>query len=312
MAKHSKLPLILGIPIAAAAGTFALSEYFFRMGMNRRTKKPKPSKTLLPYAKEYYQCLNWYNNIHKEVWRNTDSETDEVMVADFIPNETPTNKTVIIAHGYNGTRETMSAYAKMYYEMGFNVMLPDDRGHGESAGKYVSFGWLDQKDYLAWIDRVIKRVGPDSRILLFGVSMGAGIVSMLSGDDLPPQVEAIIADCGYSSVSAELKYLLQYRYNLPEYPFEALVSSINKRRLGYYLNDASTTKQLQKNHLPILIIHGSEDTYVPTFMAYENYRASDSPKQLWIVKGAKHAESFWKKPVEYRQRVSDFLKTYFN
>ncbi|MBW1604860.1 alpha/beta hydrolase [Lactobacillus sp. Sy-1] len=312
MSKRSKLPLILSVPVIAAAGTYALSEYFFRMGMARRTKKPRPSKTLLPYAKEYYQCLNWYRKVPKETWHNADPDTGETMVADFIPNQKQTTKTVIIAHGYNGTRETMSGYAKMYYDMGFNILLPDDRGHGESAGKYVSFGWLDQKDYQSWIEKLIERVGPDCRILLFGVSMGAGIVSMLSGSKLPPQVEAIIADCGYSSVPEELKYLLKYRYNLPEYPFEALVSSINKRRLGYYLNDASTTKQLSKNHLPILIIHGSEDTYVPTFMAYENYRASDSPKQLWIVKGAKHAESFWKKPVEYRKRVSDFLKTYFN
>ncbi|MHA8138516.1 alpha/beta hydrolase [Lactobacillaceae bacterium Scapto_B20] len=312
MAKHSKLPLILGIPVAAAAGTFALSEYFFRMGMARRTKKPKPSKTLLPYAKEYYSALKWYKHIPKETWRNYEPATDETMVATYIPNEVPTKKTVIIAHGYNGTRETMSGYAKMYYEMGFNILMPDDRGHGQSAGKYVSFGWLDQKDYQSWIKKLVDRLGPDCRILLFGVSMGAGIVSMLSGTDLPKQVEAIIADCGYSSVRDELSYLLKFRYNLPKYPFEALVSSINKRRLGYYLNDASTTKQLAKNHLPILIIHGSEDTYVPTYMAYENYRASDSPKQLWIVNGAKHAESFWFKPKEYHQRVSDFLKTYFN
>ncbi|WP_143805201.1 alpha/beta hydrolase, partial [Oenococcus oeni] len=84
-------------------------------------------------------------------------------------------------------------------EMGFNVLLPDDRGHGQSMGEYISFGWLDRLDYLQWLKKIIKRVGPKSEILLFGVSMGASTVEMLSGEDLPSQVKCVIADCGYSS-----------------------------------------------------------------------------------------------------------------
>jgi fermentation-respiration switch protein FrsA (DUF1100 family) len=194
--------------------------------------------------------------------------------------------------------------------MGFNVLTPDDRGHGDSAGDYISFGWLDRLDYLQWIDRVIEHVGVDSQILLFGVSMGGATVEMLSGEHLPDQLKAVIADCGYSSVEEELTYLLKKQYHLPEYPVEPMVSEINKRAAGFGLESASSVKQLAKNQRPILFIHGEKDTYVPAYMAYENYRATHAPKQIWIVQGATHAESFWRNPQAYQSRIGEFLKTY--
>lgn len=134
----------------------------------------------------------------------------------------------------------MANYAKMFYDMGYNVLLPDDRAHGDSAGEYISFGWLDRLDYLSWINKLLAVKGEDERILLFGVSMGGATMEMLSGENLPTQVKAIIADCGYSSIKEELIYLLKEQYHLPEYPFEPMVSTINRQRLGYYLGDVSS------------------------------------------------------------------------
>lgn len=136
-------------------------------------------------------------------------------------------------------------------------------------------------------------------------------MEMLSGESLPQQVKAIIADCGYSSIEAELTYLLKRQFHLPKYPLEPLVSTISKRRLGYYLGDVSATEQLAKNKRPILFIHGEKDVYVPVGMAYENYAATHAPKQLWIVKNASHAESFWVNPKRYQDHVEEFLTTYF-
>lgn len=107
------------------------------------------------------------------------------MSAYFIPADDST-KAVIISHGYKGNGETMANYAKMFHELGFNVLLPDDRGHGQSAGRYISFGWLDRLDYLTWLNWLIKRLGAQTKLLLFGVSMGGATVEMLSGEDLPP------------------------------------------------------------------------------------------------------------------------------
>lgn len=302
----------IGIPLTAvAAGTLYISNMLFNVAFKRASKVPEPSKEKQKYANQYYEYVNWFQSISKHTWYLHPENDTKKMVASYIQNPTSTTQTVIISHGYKGNRETMANFAKMFYDMGFNVLLPDDRGHGDSSGKYISFGWLDRLDYLDWIEQVIHETGENAKILLFGVSMGGATVEMLSGEHLPTQVKAIIADCGYSSIKKELVYLLNKKYHLPEYPIEPLVSTINRTRLGYYLGDVSSTEQLAKNIRPILFIHGSKDTYVPVSMAYENYRKTKAPKQLWIVQGATHAESFWAHPKKYHQCIQNFLKTYF-
>lgn len=299
---------------SVAAGTLGLSyltaEYLFNFAFKRVDYVPETSADKQKYAAEYWRYVDWFKKIEKEHWTWSTDDGDDQMSAYFIPAD-DSAKAVIISHGYKGNGETMANYAKMFHKLGFNVLLPDDRGHGQSAGKYISFGWLDRLDYLTWLNRLIKRLGAQTKLLLFGVSMGGATVEMLSGEDLPPQVKAIIADCGYASIHEELTYLLKRQFHLPEYPIYPLVSTINRHRLGYYLGDISSTDQLKKNHRPIFFIHGEKDTYVPASMALENYQATNAPKELWIVDHASHAESFWLDPTAYRAHIQAFLNKYF-
>jgi len=298
--------------IGIAATSLVASERLFNFAFKRVKYVPETSADKQKYADAYYAYVDWYQAVDKEKWYLHEHDPNNRMVAEYIPAETPSDRTVIISHGYKGNGETMANFAQMYHRLGFNVLLPDDRGHGESAGKYISFGWLDRLDYLQWIQQVIDRSDRDVKILMFGVSMGGATMEMLSGETLPPQVKAIIADCGYSSIEAELTYLLKRQFHLPKYPIEPLVSTISKRRLGYYLGDVTATDQLKKNKRPILFIHGEKDVYVPVGMAYENYAATHAAKQLWIVKNASHAESFWINPARYQAHVKEFLQTYFD
>jgi len=298
--------------IGIAATSLVASERLFNFAFKRVNYVPETSADKQKYADAYYAYVDWYQAVDKEKWYLHEHDPHNRMVAEYIPAETPSDRTVIISHGYKGNGETMANFAQMYHRLGFNVLLPDDRGHGESAGKYISFGWLDRLDYLQWIQQVIDRSDRDVKILMFGVSMGGATMEMLSGETLPPQVKAIIADCGYSSIEAELTYLLKRQFHLPKYPIEPLVSTISKRRLGYYLGDVTATDQLKKNKRPILFIHGEKDVYVPVGMAYENYAATHAAKQLWIVKNASHAESFWINPARYQAHVKEFLQTYFD
>ncbi|KRO04007.1 alpha beta hydrolase [Levilactobacillus paucivorans] len=308
-----KKTLTWALPLAGLAATSLIaSERLFNFAFKRVNYVPETSADKQKYADAYYAYVDWFKQVNKEKWYLHEHDPKNRMVAEYIPAETPSDKTVIISHGYKGNGETMANFAQMYHQLGFNVLLPDDRGHGESAGKYISFGWLDRLDYLQWIQQVIDRADANVKILLFGVSMGGATMEMLSGETLPAQVKAIIADCGYSSIEAELTYLLKRQFHLPKYPIEPLVSTISKRRLGYYLGDVTATDQLKKNKRPILFIHGEQDVYVPVGMAYENYAATHAPKQLWIVRNASHAESFWINPDRYRTHVTEFLKTYFD
>ncbi|MCP0886289.1 alpha/beta hydrolase [Ligilactobacillus sp. WILCCON 0076] len=302
----------LGISLlGASAAAFIFSEYLFKVAFKRIDYVPETSKDKQKYAHRYWDYVAWFKEVNKEHWTFSLNDGDDLMSAYYIPAKNgKSKKCVIIAHGYKGNGETMTGYAKMFYDMGYNILLPDDRGHGQSAGKYINFGWLDRIDYLSWLNKIVMRVGQDAKIVLFGVSMGGSTVEMMSGEKLPQQVKCIIADCGYSSINEELTYLLRQQFHLPKYPFYPLVSTINHRRLGYYLNDVSAKDQLAKNKLPIMFIHGEKDTYVPSYMALENYQATTSAKELWIVDGATHAESFWYDTKEYTRRINNFLEKY--
>lgn len=233
------------------------------------------------------------------------------LVAKKVTHDKPSKKVAIVAHGYMGKSDYMGQYAQLFYDEGFDVLVPDNRAHGKSEGKYVGFGWLDRKDYVRWIDEVVKEYGTDVNIVLYGLSMGAATVMMTSGEDLPQQVKVIIEDCGYDSVRNELAFQLNDMFNLPYFPMIPLASSYTKLRAGYSFGEASAVKQLEKNKLPLLFIHGDKDDFVPTDMVYQVYRATKGPKELVIFEGAKHAESLKKHPEEYKKTVKNFLSKYF-
>lgn len=302
----------LATVLGAAGISFLVSEKLFKIAFQRVNYVPETSADKQKYADLYWDYVAWFKKVNKEHWTFSMDDDDDLMSAYFIPAKEPSLKAVVISHGYKGNGETMANYAKMFYELGFNVLLPDDRGHGQSAGSYISFGWLDRIDYQTWLHKLIARLGDQVKIVLFGVSMGGATVEMLSGDELPAQVKCIIADCGYSSIEDELQYLLKRQYHLPAHPFLPMVSTINRHRLGYYLKDVSSTNQLKKNTRPIFFIHGEKDVYVPSWMALENYQATEAPKKLWLVNQATHAESFWINPVDYQDHITEFLQQYFD
>jgi len=233
------------------------------------------------------------------------------LVAHFLPAPQPTGKTVILAHGYTSQGRHMARFARFYHEqLSFNVLLPDARGHGQSAGEYIGFGWPDRLDYLRWIGEILSRVGEDVEIVLHGLSMGAAIVLMVSGEELPQQVKAVIADCGYTSVRAQLAYQLQRMFKLPTFPLLDTTSWVTKLKAGYSFQEASALGQVKNSRVPLLFIHGSEDRFVPTEMTWELYRAALGEKEIWIVEGAGHGTAYETAKEAYEARVRSFLERY--
>ena len=209
-----------------------------------------------------------------------------------------------------GNAETMANYAKMFHDLGYNVLVPDARGHGRSEGDYIGFGWPERKDYVQWIDKILAETGQSQQIVLYGVSMGAATVMMTSGEKLPNNVKAIIEDCGYSSVDEELAYQLKDMFNLPSFPLIQVTSLITKIRAGYFFGEASAVDQLTKNTKPMLFIHGDADTFVPYNMLAKVYAATKGPKEKYVVKGAEHAKAYQADPEKYQQTVKEFLAKY--
>ncbi|PLS33785.1 alpha/beta hydrolase [Carnobacterium maltaromaticum] len=260
-----------------------------------------------PWAAE----KKWYTEADREEIKLT--STDGLVLSSiYIAAEKPSNKVVILAHGYSGNLEEMAPYAKLYHDMGFNILAPDARGHGSSEGNYIGFGWPERKDYQQWIQVMIDKVGSDTEIALHGVSMGAATVMMTSGEKLPKNVKVIVEDCGYSSVTDELNVQLKKLYNLPSFPLVPITSVVTKIRAGYSFEEASAVEQVKKNKVPMLFIHGDQDSFVPTEMVYKVYEANASEKELYIAPNSEHAKAYEKNKVEYSQKVQDFVGKYIS
>lgn len=309
---------IIGIAISSILvililGLSFVGNYFYNLALNPDT--PKDIVFGTPEGAEATSGQVLDSDIQ---WLLTESNyTDETLTsfdnlnlhAYKVLNQNDSNKWVITVHGYTSEGINMSSYAKNYYDIGYNVLIPDLRSHGLSEGDYIGMGWDDRLDIIDWINTILE-YNPNAEIVLHGVSMGAATVSMVSGEDLPSNVKAIVADCGYTSVWDEFAYQLDDLFSLPEFPILNVSSLVAKVRAGYFLGEASTLKQVAKSKTPILFIHGDEDDFVPYYMMEELYNATSSEKEMLTIKNAGHAKASEVDPETYWTTVSNFTSKY--
>ncbi|WP_019913870.1 alpha/beta hydrolase [Paenibacillus sp. HW567] len=307
--------IILAVVIIIAGAVIYAGFFFYGIAVKRAPKefmsKTPDLKVDPPVAgASWGEGAEW---IASHSFRNIELTSDEGLKLRgyYLPSDRAAGRTAIIAHGYSGKGKDMGAYAKIYYEnLGYNVLIPDARGHGDSKGDYIGFGWPERKDYLRWIGHVVAESGPEAQLVLHGVSMGAATVMMTAGEELPPQVKAIVADCGYTSVKAQLSYQLWRMYRLPSFPFVHSASLVTRLKAGYFFGEASALKQVRKARVPILFIHGDADRFVPYAMLDKLYKACRGPKEKLVVQGAGHGLAYDTNKAEYIGRVSDFVRRY--
>ena len=294
----------LGMVICGGLAGASLYFYQFAFVPSRKTFLSHTTSPAVAKAQ------HWLAQTTKTTWHQTTPDGLK-LVAAYVPAAKSTLKTVVVAHGYMGTKEKMARQIKLFHDAGFNVLAPDDRGHGQSTGNTIGYGYQDRGDYLRWLNQVIKRVGRHSQIALYGESMGGATVMYLSGEQLPSQVKVIVEDCGYTSIMDELAAQAKAMYNLPRYPLVPTVALTASLKAKYNVFQASTIAALHHNTRPIFFIHGAQDNFVPTAMVHREYAATSAPKKLWVVPKAGHAQSLAKAPAEYRQRVIGWIDRYF-
>ena len=227
----------------------------------------------------------------------------------YFPAETPSKKFMIGIHGYRSySRPEFGPYVDFYRSRGYNMLLPDDRAHEPSSGKYIGFGVLDRLDCVDWAKYLVKTYGEDIEIFLHGVSMGGATVLAASGEaDLPPQVKGITSDCGFSSAWEVLRYELKEVSHLPADYLLPKIEKICMKKAGYNFHDYSAIEQVKKAKVPIFFVQGKKDNMVPPFMAEELYEACASKKYLLMVEEAGHGESIAFAPEKYHEAMITHL-----
>ena len=215
----------------------------------------------------------------------------------------------LMFHGYRGNAERdLNGGVERCFRLGHSAMLIDHRGSGFSDGNVITFGILEKRDCLAWVDFAVKEFGSDARLILTGISMGAATVMMTAGKPLPPQVKYVLADCGYTSPREIISKVMAEMHLPPKlvYPFAQLAA----RLLGHFcLDEDSPIEAMKRCTVPVVFAHGDTDDFVPYDMSVRLHDACVSPKKkLVTIHGAGHGLAFPVGRDEYVNALAEFKR----
>ncbi len=311
MKKRKLAALGLGAAAAATAAGIGESVYFYGRTMKRG--KAKTERTVKMAGTDWSQYSEFIAERKEKLLQQPredvylEAKDGLKLHATYFP-QGEAKKVALCFHGYTGEgMQDCLAISGYFLRRGYSLLLVDERAHGQSEGEYIGFGCLDREDALGWIHWIIERCGEDVEILMHGTSMGGSTVLMASGLALPPQVKGIISDCGFTSPKEVFTHVLHSMYHLPAFPVIPVADAMNRKLAGYGMDECNAAREVRKATVPILMIHGDADTFVPVSMCDEIYENIASPKQKLIIEGAAHAESYYKDTERYEQAMDQFI-----
>jgi fermentation-respiration switch protein FrsA (DUF1100 family) len=225
----------------------------------------------------------------------------------YIPGQQA--EAIILVHGIDGNRSALIPHAAILAEAGYPLLLFDLRGHGQSEGSELTYGYREMLDMQAALDYLlalpkIKQVGA------LGTSLGGSVVVRAAAAD--PRVQAIVVESSFSSLAAAIDDAFEDRSIFPKWPFAPLLIALAEQRAGFKVSQVDSARDLATlSPRPVLIIHGRDDRLFPFYHAQRMYDAAEEPKELWLIEGLGHASPVIGREAEYRERVVGFFERAF-
>jgi len=327
MKKNTK-KLLIGSSIAAgiagiagaAATSNSITKYLMKIALDRElpdsVKKMDQTK-----AKEYIAGCTDIEELMQECRMASEklerreietvhikAHDDEDLVGHWYPCENA-KRTIVAMHGWRSSWSMdFGMIADFWHDNGCNILFAEQRGQGESGGEYMGFGLLERYDCRDWVNWV--NTVTELPIYLAGVSMGATTVLMASGLELPENVHGIMADCGFTTPDAIWKHVVQNNLHLSYGIRSAAVNDLCRKKISMTGKEYSAIDAMRDCKVPVMFVHGTDDTFVPIEMTYENYKACAAPKHLLVVPSAEHGMSYHTDKAAYEQMMIQFWNNY--
>ncbi|MFW5889281.1 MAG: alpha/beta hydrolase [Bacillota bacterium] len=256
------------------------------------------------------ETYNWYKEIPKDdVY--VKSYDNLKLHATYIPShDKKSEKLAIVLHGYKSSSYDLITICKMYSDLGFKVLLIDQRGHGKSEGKFTTMGHYEKYDLKKWLHYCTRSYGQNIRILLHGVSMGAATIALAVNFKESKNINLLVLESCFTNFKASLKLSTKikfYRIFLWGISFFTLIFH------KFLLSEINPLKELKNACIPTLIVHSENDRVISEAMSkkiYENINAQI--KDIITIKDSKHALAFSINKKHYIEKVVEMTDLVFN
>ena len=250
-----------------------------------------------PYADQMYRMIDWL--IARPSEDVSIVSRDGLKLAARLYPAPEGAPVAICFHGYRApAQRDFCGGARALIESGYRVLLVDERAHGRSEGRALTMGVREKYDCADWAKWAAGRFGADTPITLYGISMGAATVLMAAGLDLPKNVRLIVADCPYTTPKAIIRKVIG-DLGMPAGLLYPLVAAAARLFAGFDLSDEGALGAVRRARVPIVLLHGEDDRFVPCEMSRELARANEAMVSLYTFPGAAHGMSYMSDPARY-------------
>ena len=266
------------------------------------------SELLKPYENEINKGTKWVNSKNKEdIYIKS---FDNLKLHGLLIKKNKPKGIFLEVHGYrsNPCRDLYPSCYN-YYNMGYSILLIDQRCSGKSEGKYLTFGINESKDIISWI-KYLNKEFPNIPIILAGISMGASTVCLsveLLEDNM--NVKAVLSDSAFISAYDEIKYCLEYYFKIPSFLFIDMINIWSKILGKYDIKARNVINSLNSRNIPLLLIHGEDDDFVPTSNSIDIYNKYNGDiKELVLFPKAQHGMNYLVDSKKYIKSIEDIFK----
>ncbi len=224
----------------------------------------------------------------------------------LIPAGPRAKGTIIYLHGVSESKIVGLPFAKLFHDAGFNVFLYDSRRHGDSEGRFCTYGFYEKHDTCTVINYLASRNDIHlGHIGLFGSSMGAAIAIQVAAIDR--RISAVVAESGFATLRTVFDDYQKRMIKLPWHYLRNIVIKRSEQLAHFKASAVSPLEAVTSVHIPIFIVHGTADDRIDFRYSEQLYASTGEPKQLWLIPGAKHNDMMEVGGEEYRRRVLHFF-----
>lgn len=282
-----------------------LTKLLKRPNINKAYAMVKPTDSWYDTITTVHNSLDEIHKLPHDIIEIT-SHDNLKLKAVYYPSNKNSNVTVICVHGFTSHAEREWAFPGLFYlSLGFNVLIPYQRAHGLSEGKFITIGALEHKDMLGWVNK-INQLNPNDSIIIHGLSMGGGIALDLTDKNMQ-NVKGIISDAPCISIKSMLEGISKGVFKKDGEKVASYAINRFESNFNVNINDFECLDIVANSKYPILLSAGSMENLEDTFEKIKN--ANPNKTDIIILPGCNHGNGMYKQTEMYQNAIKEFINS---